>query len=83
MLFHVYWLFSWKKKLNAWKRVFSVLQKAVSAFVPTKFSCFPKEKSSIFIPKEKSSICRDSLIFQPLYNYNFIINQVLLFSTCI
>ena len=34
-----------EKKLNAWKRVFSVLQKAVSALiVPTKLFMFPQGK---------------------------------------
>ena len=53
MLFHVYWLFSWKKNLNAWKRIFSVLQKAVSAFVPTKFFMFPQGKKQYLHPQGK------------------------------
>ena len=42
-----------EKKLNAWKRVFSVLQKAVSAFVPTKFFMFPQGKKQYLHPQGK------------------------------
>ena len=70
MLFHVYWLFSWKKKIKCLEtRFFPFCKKQYLHLYLRNCSCFPKEKSSIFIPKEKSSICRDSLIFQPLYNY--------------
>ena len=51
MLFHVYWLFSWNFFFNAWKRVFSVLQKAVSAFVPTKCLMFPQGKKQYLHPQ--------------------------------
>ena len=71
MLFVLVILKFLEKKLNAWKRVFffSFCKKQYLHLYLRNCSCFPKEKSSIFIPKEKSSICRDSLIFQPLYNY--------------
>ena len=42
-----------KKNVNAWKRVFSVLQKAVSAFVPTKFFMFPQGKKQYLHPQGK------------------------------
>ena len=42
-----------EKKINAWKRVFSVLQKAVSAFVPTKFVMFPQGKKQYLHPQGK------------------------------
>ena len=41
------------EKKNAWKRVFSVLQKAVSAFVPTKLFMFPQGKKQYLHPQGK------------------------------
>ena len=73
-----------KKKSNSWKRVFSVLQKAVSAFVQVYkiFHVSPRKKAVSSSPRKKA-VSAEIVLFFSLFIITFIINQVLLFSTCI
>ena len=45
------------------------------------FHVSPRKKAVSSFPRKKAVSAE--IVSQPLYNYNFIINQVLLFSTCI
>ena len=76
-------IFLEKKKLNAWKRVF--FRFAKSSICICTYEIFPvsPRKKAVSSSPRKKAVSAEIVLFFSLFIITFIINQVLLFSTCI